>query len=299
MLASAWVAATLVAATAQTARNAVQSKLTAQLGTLGATQVRFLYGLPFAALALAILVVVTDAAVPNLNQRAAVFVALGAVAQIGATALMLVAMRLRSFGVAYAYIKTEPITVAVFGLIVLGDALSPLKGVAILIATLGVLLASAKLDRWSALLTDLKPALVGVAAGALFGASAVAFRGAILALESGDFLLRAMTMLVWSLVIQSSLLAAYLLVMNRPALFGSLKVWRASLGAGALGALASMGWFTAFALTSAANVRTLALIEVVLAAVLSRRLFQQRVARQELAGMALIVLGVALLLASA
>jgi choline-glycine betaine transporter len=43
-----WVIATLIAAAAQTARNAAQSGLTKAIGTLGATQVRFLFGLPFA-----------------------------------------------------------------------------------------------------------------------------------------------------------------------------------------------------------------------------------------------------------
>jgi hypothetical protein len=45
-----WIPVTIWAAFAQTIRNAVQRGLTAELGTLGATLVRFLYGLPFAAL---------------------------------------------------------------------------------------------------------------------------------------------------------------------------------------------------------------------------------------------------------
>ena len=43
---------TLVAATAQTFRNAAQRSLTGTLGTVGATHVRFLFGLPFGILAL-------------------------------------------------------------------------------------------------------------------------------------------------------------------------------------------------------------------------------------------------------
>ena len=44
-----WVPVVLVAAAAQTVRNTAQRSLTAQVGTLPATLVRFLYGLPFAA----------------------------------------------------------------------------------------------------------------------------------------------------------------------------------------------------------------------------------------------------------
>ena len=43
-----WVVFTLVAACSQTFRNAMQRSLTARLGTVGATHVRFLFGLPFA-----------------------------------------------------------------------------------------------------------------------------------------------------------------------------------------------------------------------------------------------------------
>ncbi len=47
--------ASSVVAWAQTARNAAQRTLTAQVGTLGPTLVRFLYGLPFAGLAVILL----------------------------------------------------------------------------------------------------------------------------------------------------------------------------------------------------------------------------------------------------
>ena len=48
-----WIPVTLFAAFAQTLRNAAQRNLVASLGTMGATLVRFLYGLPFALLWLA------------------------------------------------------------------------------------------------------------------------------------------------------------------------------------------------------------------------------------------------------
>jgi hypothetical protein len=45
-----WIPVVLFAAAAQTVRNTARRSLTAQVGTLPATLVRFLYGLPFAAL---------------------------------------------------------------------------------------------------------------------------------------------------------------------------------------------------------------------------------------------------------
>ena len=217
--------------------------------------------------------------------------------QILATAFMLAAMRQRSFSVVTAYIKTEPVQTAIFGLVLLGDPLTPQMAAAIGIATAGVLLMSTKPG---AALTSsgLRPVILGVGAGALFALSAVSFRSAILSLTEGSFLIRATTTLVWSLGVQTAILVVWLLVFDRKALVGSLLAWRPSLGAGFLGALASQFWFLGFALTTAANVRTLALVEVVMAQVVSQKFLSQETSRRELVGIALIVAGVALLLAS-
>ncbi len=291
-----WVVATLIAAAAQTARNAMQSSLTAGIGTVGATQVRCLYGLPFALLFLAGMAAFGGEPIPAMTGPSLGFTAFGAVAQIAATGMMLAAMKEKSFSVTTAYIKMEPVLVAVAGFLVLGDALTPLKLAAIVIATAGVVLMSLKPGGGAALLTELRPALLGVIAGAFFGLAAVGFRGAILGLPTGSFYVRATTILAWSLAIQTAVLVAYLLIFDRPAMLKSLDVWRQSLVAGFFGAFASQFWFLGFSLTSAANVRTLALVEVIMAMVVSRRIFAQQVSRREILGMAIIVVGVAVLL---
>ncbi|MGL4240561.1 MAG: EamA family transporter [Beijerinckiaceae bacterium] len=294
-----WVPVTLIASAAQTARNATQRSLTERIGTLGATQVRFVYGLPFAVAFLAIVVLATGESVPSLPWSALAFTLVGAIAQIAATALMLTAMKQKSFGVTTAYIKTEPVLTAIVGLAILGDSLTPLKAAGIAVATIGVLLVSVRREALGALLTEARPALLGIAAGAMFGLSAVAFRGGIIGLPSGGFVLRATTILVLALAIQSALLLVYLLIFDRPALTGSFRVWRPSLAAGFLGAFASQFWFLGFALTSAANVRTLALVEVFMADIVSRRLFAQETTPQQYLGMALIVAGVAAVMLAA
>jgi drug/metabolite transporter (DMT)-like permease len=292
-----WIPATLAAAAAQTARNATQRQLTETLGTVGATQVRFLYGLPFAVLFLALVLGLSGAAVPLPNRAFLAFVAAGAVAQILATALMLAAMRQRSFSVVTATIKTEPVQVALFGLAVLGDPLTWPMALAITIATAGVVLVSWRPAGAGPAGAPVRPVLLGLAAGACFALAAIGFRGAILSLGAGSFLVRATTTLVWGLGLQTAILLVWLALFQRPALWGSLRAWRASLTAGFLGALASQFWFIAFALTAAANVRTLALVEVVMAQAVAHRLLAQAVTRRELAGLVLITAGVALLLA--
>jgi drug/metabolite transporter (DMT)-like permease len=290
-----WIFATLIAAAAQTARNAMQSSLTSSLGTIGATQVRFLYGFPFALVFLAIVTVVSASAVPAPNERFILFTGAGAVAQIIGTAMLLAAMRERSFSVATAFGKTEAVQVAVFGLIILGEQLTWLRAAAIVVATAGVFLIAVKPgEKWNA--AALRPALFGIASGGFYAMAAVGFRGGILALEDGGYFVRATTTLVWSLGIQSLILGIWMSLFLRAALMKSLALWRQSLFAGFMGAFASQFWFLGFSLTSAANVRTLGLIEVLFAQAVSHRLFAEAATARELGGMALVVAGVALLL---
>jgi drug/metabolite transporter (DMT)-like permease len=62
-----------------------------------------------------------------------------------------------------------------------------------------------------------------------------------------------------------------------------------------MGALASQFWFIAFALTDAARVRTLALIEVPLAQVVSLKMFREPPSLRDGLGMTLIVAAAAIL----
>ena len=139
-----WALFTVIAAAAQTVRNATQRELTTSLGTAGATHVRFLFGLPFALVFLAVVLIASGAALPRPPAVYWPWVLQGSLAQIAATALMLAAMSDRSFVVVYAYIKTEPVQVALFGLVFLGDVVTLPMGAAILIATTGVVLMALK-----------------------------------------------------------------------------------------------------------------------------------------------------------
>jgi drug/metabolite transporter (DMT)-like permease len=283
-----WVAFTLLGAVGQTARNAMQRGLTPALGPLGATLVRFLFGFPFALLFLLILTAATGAALPTPNPSFAGWTLLGALTQIAATALMLMTMERRSFVVTIAYLKTEPLLVALMGLVFLHDPLTLAMAAAILIAMAGVALISIKAD---ALTGGVKPALLGLSSAALFAASAIGYRGAILALNAPGFLLPATFSLVMGLALQTALLLAWLLLARRETLQAILKLWRPSLMAGFAGAAASQFWFLAFALASAASVRTLALVEVLFAQGVSRFVFRQNISLREAAGIALLLAG--------
>ena len=291
-----WIPITLVAGLAQIGRNALQAGLTGTVGTLGATMVRFVFALPFALVAWAIAVWGFGEAVPGISPGTIEWTLAGALAQIAATALMLKAMHMRGFAVAYAYIKTEPVLLALGGWLVLGDKLPGLAWGGILVATAGVI--------WSALPkgTTLKALRgesgaigYGVLGGAMFGLSSLAFRAGILTLSAKPWM-AALHVLVLNLAMQSAIMLVWLWFADRKGLKAVFRNWRPSLLAGATGMIASFGWFTGFALTPAANVRTLALIEMPFAALLNRRMSGKHLDEREWSGVSLVVVGIAALL---
>jgi drug/metabolite transporter (DMT)-like permease len=288
-----WAVFTVIAAFSQTLRNAMQRELTVTLGTVGATHVRFLFGFPFVMVFLAGVLLATGTPLPRPGWLFWPWAILGAAAQIAATALMLAAMGERSFVVTIAYIKTEPIQVAIFGLIFLGDALTAPMMTAIIVATAGVVLMSRKKG---GMVGGIRPTLIGLASGGMFALSAIGFRGAILALALPNYLMAATFTLAVGIAMQAVVLSLYLGLRSPAVLFAIVRAWKPSLSAGLAGAVASQFWFLAFALATAASVRTLALIEVLFAQLIARFAFGQRTSVREACGMVLVVAGVGLLL---
>ena len=88
-----WAVFTVIASGGQVLRNAMQKELTATLGTVGATHVRFLFGLPFSLLFLTLVLAATRLPLPELNAAMIAWTAAAALAQIAATALLLAAMQ--------------------------------------------------------------------------------------------------------------------------------------------------------------------------------------------------------------
>jgi drug/metabolite transporter (DMT)-like permease len=288
-----WAVFTVIAAFFQTLRNAMQRELTRSLGTVGATHVRFLFGFPFALIFLIGLVLGTDVPLPRPGWTFWPWVIDGAFAQVAATALMLIAMGERSFVVTIAYLKTEAIQAAIFGFIFLGDAVTLPMATAILIATAGVLIMSTKPG---GMVGGIRPTLIGLASGGMFALSAVGYRGAILDLHLDSFVMAATFTLVVGLAMQAVTLSLYLWLRDPAVLKAIVRSWKPSLFAGFMGALASQFWFLAFALATAASVRTLALVEVLFAQLVARFAFKQKTTAREAAGMVLVVCGVVLLI---
>jgi drug/metabolite transporter (DMT)-like permease len=295
-IATLWIPFTITAALGQVARNAMQRQLTGPLGTWGATNIRFLFGFPFSIVFFAVVMAVTGDAVPWPPAAFWPWLLLGSLSQIVATGLMLLAMNDRSFVVTTAYLKTEAIQTAIFGFIFLGDHLTALKVIAILIATVGVVTTALRPGGEKSF-AEIKPTIIGLVAAAAFALSAIGFRGAIITVPGVSFVTAASYTLVWGLFVQTLVLTIYLLARAPDVLRKIFSLWKPSMLAGFMGAFASQFWFLAFALTAAANVRTLALVEVLFAQAVSYYSFKQPLSGRELSGIALIVIGVALLVA--
>ena len=291
-----WIPFTLTASVGQVARNAMQRSLTAKLGTWGATNIRFLFGFPFSLLFLGLVLLATGDRLPWPPSVFWPWLLLGAFSQIIGTGLMLLAMTDRSFVVTTAYLKTEAIQTAVFGFVFLGDPLSVMKVVAILVATIGVIVTALR-PGGEKRFAEWKPTVIGLGAAAAFALSAVGYRGAIITVEGVSFVTAATTTLVLGLMLLSLLLLFFLQVRAPGILKAILALWRPSMLAGFVGAFSSQYWFLAFALAAAGNVRTLALLEVLFAQAVSYYSFKQKVALREICGIVLIVAGVALLIA--
>jgi drug/metabolite transporter (DMT)-like permease len=167
---------------------------------------------------------------------------------------------------------------------------------AILVATSGVMLMSWPSGRSQEGAYSWRPAAYGLVSAAAFALSAVGYRAAILALGLKNFIVAASTILACGLAIQTALILIYLALFDRKLIAAIARLWRASMSAGFMGALASQFWYLAFAIDTAARVRTLALVEMIFAQIATRRLFRQETSRRELAGMAMIIAGVVLLL---
>jgi drug/metabolite transporter (DMT)-like permease len=292
-----WVPVTIVAASAQLARTGIQSSLTGRIGTTGATMVRYLYAIPFALLTLAVVLVLGDERLARWTVPAVEWALAGAVAQIAATALMLKAMHMRGFAVAYAYIKTEPIMLALGGWWLLGDALPRLAWIGIVLATLGVIWSAMPRDNGVATLRGEAIAVaLGVVGGALFGLSSLAFRAAILEFNGASPLVAAVQLMAFAVPTQSALLMFWLWFARRRSIALTMAAWRPGLAAGATSTIAMLFWFIGFALVAAAYVRTLALIEMPFAALMNHRISGTPLSRREWTGIALVVVGIALLM---
>jgi drug/metabolite transporter (DMT)-like permease len=287
-----WIPATLFASVFQVARNALQRGLMPSTGPWGATLVRFLFGLPFSIVFVAVAFALTPGARPNFTAGFWAASMTGALAQVLATAAVLVAMRRAGFAVGTAMQQSSLPLAAVVGLVWYHDQLSALAWLGVAIATAGLLVLT-----WPRHASGPQPisgGFFGLLSGLCFGFSLNAFRHAGLSLEPRHPIVAALTSVAVVQAVQTVGLTIFLVLKDRNALRAVAAGWRESLGAGLCGACASAGWFVALALSPAAPVRALGVIEAPIAAIAGRRFFAERLHPLQILAGAAVLAGVLL-----
>ncbi|GKX32946.1 MAG: membrane protein [Rhizobiaceae bacterium MnEN-MB40S] len=296
-----WIPITIAAAFLQNIRSAMQKHLKGVMGTTGATFVRFGFGFPFALFFVLALHHGVGFAYPDLNGAFFIWAIVGALGQIVGTLLLVYLFSFRNFTVGTAYSRTEPAQAALFGLIFLGETMSPGSLVAIAIAVFGVMILSVAREpmSWTGLFTAIfsRIALIGIASGTGFGVAAVAYRAASLSLGGPHFMMQAAVTLAFVIVFQTVVMFSWMLWRDREEISRIAAAWKPALIVGLAGATASFGWFMAMTLQQAAYVKVLAQVEIIFTYASSVFIFRESVSRLEIAGTLLIVAGVIVLVA--
>lgn len=292
-----WVALSLAAAFLQNLRNALQKSLTARVGVTGAAYSRFVFAAPWA-VALALLVGRSAGGLPVPTTAFALWALTGALGQIAGTALLLHLFSLRNFAVGNAFAKTETVQAALIGLVLLGDRIGGLPLAGILLSLTGILVLSATRGLSGGMFN--RAAGIGLASGAAFALSGVAYRGAGLALagEAGAVPRAALT-LACVTVVQTLLMSAWMAGRDPRRIGAVLAAWRIAGPVGLAGMAASFCWFAAFALAPAANVKAVGQVELLFAWITARLVFGETPDRREAIGIALVAGGIALLVLTA
>lgn len=292
---SAWIAFTVLAAVMQAVRTAGQKQISSTVSPMGATLIRYVFGLPFAIAYLLFISQFTALALFSdalVNSRFVTYGLMAGVAQIIATVLLVKCFSFRNFTVGTSFAKTEAIQTAVFGMLLFGSALSALGWLAVAIGVLGIFIVSipTKAGQWEPM-----NVVLGTLSGTAFALTSLWLREASLSLELPALKSAAVT-LVFMVSAQSVMCIAYIAVREKQQFVAIRKRIRLAWFVGLTSALGSVGWFTAMTLQNPALVKSLGQIEFIFTLLLTTFFFKEKVTRRELAGVLAIVASVLLIL---
>ena len=295
-----WIPLTIAAAFFQNLRSAMQKHLKGKLSTLGAGYVRFVYATPVALVYFIAVIGYEDMRLPEISTTFLTYAVLGGICQIMFTVFLLRLFSFHNFAVGTTLSKLETIMVAIFGLLLLGDELTFMVIMAIVISSIGLIVMSAGQEKLS--LANLwrglwrLPTLIGLICAAWLGGSVVFFRAASLSLNHESYLLSASFTLIIVLVIQTLVMGVMIAVREPDQIRKVIVNWRPAALVGLSGGLASICWFNAFTLQNATYVRALGQIELVFTFIATLLFFREKGSRAEITGIVLITAAIILVL---
>ena len=296
-----WIIAAIFAAACQTARSAFQKNMITRLGDYGAAYIRFCYALPFTSLIWLVWINIPGNSIPTLSFYSIILCFLGSIFQILFTYVLMKVFSHKSFAAGIAFSKTEVILIAFLEVIILNVFFSFPLMIGITLGVLSVLFlsyarkAKSILETIKLLLNSVSSlgTLIGLLSGLLLAASVVTFRMSIISID-GPLLDRSLFISFIAIIFQTILVGLYLLLFKKDQLFAVIKFWRPSLPAGLCGTGATFGWFVAFGLTTAAEVRAVGQIELIFSILISIIFFREKIRKTELFG--IVLLGISILI---
>ena len=293
-----WIPIAITAALLQCWRTAMQQKLRGLLSVNGAGFVRYLYGMPTALVLLVIAVAVTGAPIPAINPLFLLYCVLGGLFQIVATNLLIMSFGYRNFAVGTAYSKTETVQSAILALFVLNEHPRTMAWIGMSIGLFGVMtlsLAGRGMKPKQLLAATVQPAaLCGLGSGTVFAFTTVFIKLGNQSLIGPSLVVRALFTLVITNTLQILLQGGYLYWREPRELRKAFTSWRSSMRVGTLSGFGSACWFTGFAIAEVALVRAVGQIEIVFTLLFSRFYLKEILKRADVAGLALVVFGVLL-----
>ena len=296
-----WIFAAIFAAACQTARSAFQKNMISKLGDYGAAYIRFCYALPFTSLIWLIWISIPGNNIPNLSLFSILLCLLGSVFQVLFTYVLMKVFAHKNFATGIEFSKTEVILIAFLEIIILSVAFSISIMLGIILGVISVLFLSYA-KKADSILKTIKllinsilsvGTLVGLLSGLLLAGSVVTFRMSIISVD-GPLLDKSLFISFIAIVFQTILVGLYLVINKRDQFFAVIKYWKPSLPAGLSGTGATFGWFVAFGLTTAAEVRAVGQIELIFSILISVIFFKEKIKITELIG--IILLGLSILI---
>jgi drug/metabolite transporter (DMT)-like permease len=279
-----WVFFSLSAVVLQTFRNALQSKLSANMSTSGVTLSRFLFAPPIALIYLLLLYTFSNQVIPEFSSQFIFYVLLASVMQIFATSLMVILFKQKNFAIGAGLAKSEALVAGVLGTLFFGSQLNLFGWVGILIGAAAIFVLSGGGRKGQLSLTTV---IIGLACGSCFALTSLYVREASHLLNV-PFPHSAAWVLLWVLCIQTSLLVSYIAVKDRST-FTSLKNnAKMTFATSATSCFGSICWFSAMALQHVAYVKTLGQIEVLFTILIATFWLKNKVKQHEIIGLLLI-----------
>ena len=279
-------------------RLGLQKHLNNKLSVEVVTWVRYSFGLPVALIYLLALRYFFFE-IPSINISFLLYCILGSVTQISGTILLVNLFKHRNFAIGVAYSKTEAVQTAFIGIILFGEIISLIGIFAILFGVIGMLIISIeeKEARLSCSMTgkNNKSALIGIGSGFSFALSGLFIRNASLALGGNNPMMQASLTLATMVVMQFAVLGLWIVIKNKKDFPPIISNWKISALIGFTSVLGSIGLFSALVLAEAAYVKTVTQIGVVFSIMITHKCFKEKINKQEIVGIVVLIGSIGLL----